>query len=106
MKLSTRQIERTVEQIGASPVPDNHPVVSQLIQMYGEHTFFLDDDGLEIVEATEPTAANPMATVVKLASWTDTRHTTLAVHEPQGTEMVVLIDPDDGLGIDEEDKDD
>lgn len=95
MKLSAKQTERTANQIGAQPVPEDHPVVPQLTQIYGDHTFFLDKEGLDIVEAAEPkTASVPTGRVVKIASWADAQHTTLATHEPMQTDMVVQLGPE------------
>ena len=44
--------------------------------IFGEHTFFLDNNGLYIVEKlAEPEEAGaPIVRVVKLASWTDPDH--------------------------------
>ena len=50
MKLTSAQVERTLGQIEARAIPDDHPVVSQLNDLFGEHTFFLDSNGLNIVE--------------------------------------------------------
>jgi hypothetical protein len=95
MKLSARQIERTKDQIGAQPVADSHPLVPQLTDLFGSHTFFLDREGLGIVEATEPdTVQVRTATVVKLARWADEKRTTLAPHAPVATDVVVEIGPE------------
>ena len=97
MKLSAKQIARTADEIGAQPVPEDHPVVTQLTRLYGDHTFFLDSNGLEIVEATRAdTEADAEACVIKLASWTDDHRTRLTPHEPQETDTVVILDPDEG----------
>lgn len=98
MKLSTMQIERALNQIEAEPVPDDHPVVPQLAKVYGDHTFFLDDEGLEIIEvAGSGNGGGPMGQVIKLASWTDPKQTTLATHEPQTTDVVVVLGPGDRM---------
>jgi hypothetical protein len=90
MKLSAKQIVQTKDQIGAQPVPENHPAVPQLTELYGSHTFFLDSDGLEIVETTELSDEPPRAAmVVKLASWADDQHTALAPHDPRPTDVMV-----------------
>jgi len=95
MKLSATQIVQTADEIGAQPVPADHPIVMQLTRIYGDHTFFLDGEGLEIVEATRPDGADNAACVVKLASWTDDDRTRLAPHEPQTTDVVVVLAPDE-----------
>jgi len=50
MKLNSAQVERTLSQLQGKAIPDNHPVVPQLNNIFGEHTFFLDGNGLSIVD--------------------------------------------------------
>lgn len=92
MKLTTMQIQRTLDQIEGQAIPDDNPVIAQLSEAYGDHTFFLDGDGLNIVEPTDGGAQK--ASVVKLASWVDAKRTALAPHEPQMTDTVVDIAPE------------
>ena len=96
MKLSAKQTTRAADEIGAQPVPEDHPVVTQLTRIYGDHTFFLDGNGVEIIEATRPEAdADNEACVVKLASWTDDDRTRLTPHEPEATDVMVILEPDE-----------
>ena len=46
MKLTSAQVERTLGQFEARAIPDDHPVIPQLNDLFGEHTFFLDRKGL------------------------------------------------------------
>ena len=85
MKLTSAQVERTLSQLAeGQAIPDSHPVVPQLNELFGDHTFFLDSNGLNIVEPTvEATRAGTQAArVVNLANWTDADLTSLAPHEP------------------------
>jgi hypothetical protein len=93
MKLSQRQIEHTSSQIGARAVPDDHPLVPELSRMYGEHTFFLDADGLGIIEEIEIDTDASTATVVRLADWADDKHTKLEAHAPEPTDLTVDLGP-------------
>jgi len=99
MKLSTALLERTLNQFDAQAIPENHPVVGQLNSLFGDHTFFLDANGLNIVEPTGATdSGSQMGQVVKLAGWSDDNRTSLAPHEPEPTEVVIVLDsrgPDD-----------
>ena len=56
MKLNPTQLERTLGQFEARAIPDDHPVIPQLNDLFGEHTFFLDRNGLNIVEPASSTA--------------------------------------------------
>ena len=50
MKLTSAQIERTLSQFEAQAIPESHPVLTPLNELFGDHTFFIDSDGLSIVE--------------------------------------------------------
>jgi hypothetical protein len=91
MKLTSEQVERTLTQLEAQAVPSNHPAVPQLSEMFGDHTFFLDSNGLNIVEPIEagPSTGAQPAQVVNLANWADETLTRLAPHEPEPTEAIV-----------------
>ena len=92
MKLTSAQVERTLTQFEAQAIPDDHPVVPQLISLFGEHTFFLDRHGLNIVEPAGHVAAGVQAgRVVNLANWNDEKLTKLATHEPEPTDTIVEL---------------
>jgi hypothetical protein len=92
MKLSSEAVEQTLTQFEAEPLPDNHPAVAQLNQIFGDHTYFLDGTGLHIVELTEATdSGSQQGVVVKLASWSDESRTSLAPHPPEPTDVVIEL---------------
>jgi len=93
MKLTSAQVERTLTQLQGDAIPDNHPVVRQLNSLFGEHTFFLDGNGLNILEPTE--AGGPVsqsAQVVNLANWSQADPNRLEPHAPEPTDMVVALE--------------
>lgn len=92
MKLTIKQIQHTLDQIEAQDLPDDNPAVPQLIQIYGDHTFFVDSDGLHIVEPIDP---GTEGAVVRLANWADPQRTTLAAHKPEMTDVIVDLDSDE-----------
>jgi hypothetical protein len=95
MKLNSSQVERTLTQLEAQAIPDNHPSALELNRVFGEHTFFLDESGLHIVEPTVPDEDGLAAgQVVKLASWQDAGRTRLAAHEPEPSDVIVALGPD------------
>jgi hypothetical protein len=92
MKLSSEAVEQTLTQFEAEPLPDNHPAVAQLNQIFGDHTYFLDGTGLHILELTEATdSGSQQGVVVKLASWSDESRTSLAPHAPEPTNVVIEL---------------
>jgi hypothetical protein len=93
MRLSSSQVERALNQFDAQAIPDDHPVMAQLSELFGEHTFFLNTEGLNVVEPAEPSQDGETCKVVNLADWTDKSLTQLAPHPPQITGVVVVLGP-------------
>ena len=92
MKLNSMQVEQILGQFEARALPDDHPLVPRLSKLFGEHTFFLNSDGLNVVEPNENTPAGAHeGTVVKNANWSDADFSSLAPHEPELTEIVVML---------------
>jgi len=90
MRLSPARVEQALSQFEAHVIPDSHPVMAQLKELYGDHTYFLAPNGLNIVEPLERGNSGTAAgTVINLASWADESATSLAPHEPEATEVVV-----------------
>jgi len=93
MKLNSAQLERTLGQFEARAISDDHPLISQLNDLFGEHTFFLDRNGLNIVEPAEAAgAATRSAMDVNLASWSDDNRSGLELHEPEATDVVITFE--------------
>src|SRR5690625_5238789 len=87
MKLSNTQIAATTESLGATPVPEDHPVMDQLRDAFGEHTFFLDHAGLsvfvdqdEVEEGFDLPEGEPR--LVMIAAWTDDQRNSRGAVEP------------------------
>jgi hypothetical protein len=103
MKLSSTLLKHTLDQLeeqsafqDAEVVPEDNPAMPQLNQLFGDHTFFLDSDGLHIVEPTaETSGGRPMGVVVKLASWRDARRNSLKPHPPEPTDVVIALESDE-----------
>jgi hypothetical protein len=95
MKLNSALVDRTLDQFEAQAIPDSHPAVAQLNSLFGEHTFFLNAHGLNIVEPTDATdSGKQTAQVVKLAEWKDAERTSLVPHEPKPTDVLVVLGAD------------
>ena len=43
MKLSSEKLGSVLEQIDADVIPDDHPSLPRLREVFGDHTFFVDD---------------------------------------------------------------
>ena len=93
MKLNSSQVERALMQFEAQALPEDHPVVPQLASMFGDHTFFIDSGGLNVLEPTE--ASEPeesVGMIVNLAYWSDETLTKLSPHEPEPTGVIVRLE--------------
>jgi hypothetical protein len=94
MKLNSRQLEQTLSQFQAEVLPENHPALEQLNDLYGDHTFLLDGDGLNVLEPAEtPEMEAQAGEIVSLASWSDATLTSLRPHEPERTGVLVVLEP-------------
>jgi hypothetical protein len=92
MKLTSTQIEQTLGQFEAEPIPENHPMVPQLNEVFGEHTYFVNSDGLIILEPTGSGLTGVQsAKVVNLGEWSDDAPSALELHEPETTDLVVTL---------------
>jgi len=92
MKLSTDHIVRATGQIDAEPVAENHPAMPQFTSVFGDHTFFLDAEGLSIIEPAEPaTDETSTGRIVKIARWSDQSRRQLLPHEREPTEVLVAL---------------
>lgn len=87
MRLNEAQVQRTLSQMDAHVLPDNHPVAAQLADLFGDHTFFLDENGLKVLEPTE--SETESGEVVSLADWADATLTRLTPHEPDPTGTII-----------------
>jgi hypothetical protein len=100
MRLSAAQVEKAETQLHAEAIPEDHPLIPKLNQLFGDHTYFLDNNGLSVVEQAAHDSATPgadgKAVVVNLANWTDSDPPKLEAHEPELTDSVVTLSTDGG----------
>ena len=89
MKLSPELVERTLSQFDAQALPDDHPSLPELSRLFGEHTFFLDEVGLNIVVPDDE--QEQAGEVVRVAAWQDAQRTALASHDPEAIGLVVEL---------------
>jgi hypothetical protein len=91
MKLTAAQVEQILDQFEACAVPDDHPVVPRLSRLFGEHTFFLARNGLNIVEPTQESPPSVQTgEVIALAGWEE-NGVDLTLHDPQPIDVVIVL---------------
>jgi len=89
MKLNSEMVERTLGQIEAEAIPENHPEFPKLRGLFGDHTFFLDSSGLNIVAPMEQMPR--MGKLVNVASWDDADLLQLLPHVPESTDVLIEL---------------
>lgn len=84
MKLTDPQIAQIKDQVGVEPVPAEGPAAKTLAAHFGEHTFYVTEEGLHFFEAAETLVKNGPCDVhpVKVAAWTNEKREALAPHDP------------------------
>jgi len=93
MKLNSAQVNQTLRQMEAEVLPDDHPAVVQLSNLFGDHTFFLDDSGLKVLEPSNAPEMEPhTGRVISLADWSDATLTSLKPHQPESTGRVIVFE--------------
>ena len=93
MRLNETQVKQTLTQMQAEVLPDNHPATAQLTDLFGDHTFFLDQSGLKVLEPAEASTSDVQSSqVVSLADWSDATLTSLKPHAPEPTGTVVVFE--------------
>ena len=93
MRLNETQVKQTLSQFDAQVLPEDHPAVTQLSSLFGDHTFFLDGSGLKVLEPNEAQAEGQTGEGISLADWSDSTLTSLRPHEPQSTGVMVVLEP-------------
>lgn len=91
MKLNSEMVDRTLNQIDAQAISEDHPLAPRLKSLFGDHTFFVDGSGLNIVEPVQDSPHT--GTVVNVASWDDSEERHLVAHEPQSTDVTIELGP-------------
>ncbi len=93
MKLNAAQIRKVEAQLGVEAIPEEHPLTPDLTKAFGDHTFFFDSAGLNIVEPS-PSPESSSGNVVKVATWASDEHTKLLSHEPEVLPVTVDLGSD------------
>jgi hypothetical protein len=90
MKLRLEKLESVLEQIDVEVIPDGHPSLPKLRNVFGDHTFFVDDSGLIIIE---PLEQHPVTgELIKIASWDDADPPHLVAHTPEETDILIELE--------------
>jgi hypothetical protein len=90
MKLNSTQIEQTLNQFNARVITEDNPTIAELNDLFGDHTFFLDARGLNVLELIQLPQMEPESgEVINIADWSDATLTRLRTHRPEPTGIVI-----------------
>ncbi|MGF1552915.1 MAG: hypothetical protein ACFBWO_10500 [Paracoccaceae bacterium] len=91
MKLTDTQIATARDAFGAEPLEAEHPVVPQLTEAFGDHTIYVDQNGLLVFldPETELQEIAGQPKLVLIAAWTDENKNALGKVEPVDTGMTL-----------------
>ena len=81
------------DQLGIDSIHEYHPAASEFREIFGDHTFFLDERGLCIVVPVEIDRLET-GNMVKVASWSND-YSKLVIHEPEIMPVIVDLVPAD-----------
>lgn len=96
MKLTADQLESAHAALGVNPIPDDNPAMEELKAAFGDHTFYLSENGLLIFEPDpDPKTSLNTARLMVAAAWADEEKSSLAAVELQPTNIVVEFQADD-----------
>lgn len=96
MKLTSEQIQTATESLGFDAIAEQHPVHPQLEKALGEHTFFINDNGLFVFnEHSEENSKEKTARLYVVAAWTDDEKKALSPVTPPSP-VDVVFDLDEG----------
>lgn len=96
MKLSELQTRQVEEHTGADAIPDDNPTMPALRRSFGDHTFFIDGDGLHIWESVDEDPSDGAKLVgVRIASWSDDEKNSLVAHDPAPSHVLTPPKSDD-----------
>lgn len=92
MKLNDEQVEQVGTQTGLKPIPDDNPATPKLQERFGEHTFYLDANGLYIWEPVDDVeGAKEPAAAIMLATWEGEDKQALKPTTPTRSQVVVEL---------------
>jgi hypothetical protein len=90
MKLSSEKLGSVLEQIDAEVIPDDHPSLPKLREVFGDHTFFVDGGGLTIIQPLDE--HRQTGGLVKVARWDDADPSHLVAHTPEATDILIKLE--------------
>jgi hypothetical protein len=90
MKLSSEKLNSVLEQIDAEIIPDDHPLLPKLGEVFGNHTFFVDDGGLTIIQPVDQ--QRQTSGLVTIARWDNADPPHLVAHTPEETDVLIKLD--------------
>ncbi len=92
MKLTTEQVTAIESQTGALPIPEDNEANTTLVEIFGDHTYYADQNGLCVLEPAEVEDGTPdLAEVIQIAEWASDSKDELQPIDPQQTGAILSL---------------
>lgn len=92
MKLTTEQITIIETQTGAQPIPEDNEANTALVDIFGDHTYYADQNGLCILEPTEvEDGTQNLVEVIQIAEWANDAKDELQPIDPEQTGAILSL---------------
>lgn len=92
MKLSDDHIALLRNTIGLEPIDNSNPSIPQLERHFGDHTFYVNKEGLYVWERREDgQAGEEMIVAYRIASWADAANSSLTPRDPVEIDLVIDV---------------
>jgi hypothetical protein len=88
MRLDADMVERALDQFEAEALPNDHPAVPKLNEVFGDNTYFLDGEGLHIIEPAAGVADHLIGDALTVGRWESGR-SGLTLQEPEAADITV-----------------
>lgn len=95
MLLTAAAMNTVEEELGINPLETTNPAIESLKKTFGDHTFYVGQEGLFVFEPDDsddaPKKKGQTIRLTLIAGWTDANRKAVGKVEPQPTEMTVTI---------------
>lgn len=86
MKLTPEQVAAIKRKTGADPIENENPAMESLVSTFGDHTFYLFDDGLLVpAQVNDPDLEGDPIEFICLAQWASEAKDGLKPVDPEPT---------------------
>lgn len=92
MKLTPEQIATIEKQTDALPIPEDNEANTALVEIFGDNTYYADQNGLCVLEPTVvDDGTQNLVEVIQIAAWANDTKDELQPIDPQKTGAILSL---------------